>query len=141
MEGQEVQECSDVDRIALARTRRPNYQPLSRFERSTHWDLKALGGGARALSTEGDNTESRLLGIVDAMKPDGHYQYDAATYVVYSPRIARATVAHPYAFGWSPVWWAMAPRGQDRISGRVWWSCPGLEIRSTSVTGTRPERT
>jgi hypothetical protein len=96
---------------------------LSRFERNAHWDLESLGGTAGGLSTEADNAETRLLGIVDSMKPGGHYEYDAATYVVYSPRLARAALAYPYGYGWNAGWWGYGP----------WWGGPYFGARVVLV--------
>jgi hypothetical protein len=93
---------------------------FARFERNAHWDPGALAG-AGGLSSSGDNPEARLLSVVDAMMPSGHYQYDAATYVVYSPPLARAAFAYPYpyAYGWNGGWWGYDP----------WWGGPSFGAR------------
>jgi hypothetical protein len=88
---------------------------LRRYERNGHWDLEALGqAGGRTASAA--DPESRLVGIVDAMRPDrGRYEYHASTYVVYSPRYARAVYPYPYPWAaWNGGWWGYEP----------WWGRP-----------------
>jgi len=51
------------------------------FVRGDHWDYRVLPAhGAR------DDKEQALLDIVHRMVPDGHFDYDAVTYTVASPR-------------------------------------------------------
>src|SRR5712691_152856 len=51
------------------------------FVRGDHWDYRVLPAhGAR------DYKEQALLDIVHRMVPDGHFDYDAVTYTVASPR-------------------------------------------------------
>jgi uncharacterized protein DUF4384 len=97
---------------------------LTRFERNAHWNAESLGetGG---LSTSADDPETRLLGLVDSMLPDGHYEYDAATYVVFSPRLARAVYAYPYPYAWNGGWWGFDP----------WWGRPAFGARVVVVPG------
>lgn len=100
---------------------------IARYERNARWDIQALGGGG-GLSTSPDDAESRLLSVVDAMKPNGHYEYDAATYTVYSPQVARAVFGHPYvygAYGWGPGWWGYSP----------WWGAPYFGPRVVFAPG------
>jgi hypothetical protein len=87
---------------------------LRRYERNGHWDLQALSQpGGHSASV--DDPESRLVGIVDAMRPDrGHYEYDASTYVVYAPRYARTIYGYPYPYAWNGGWWGYDP----------WWPRP-----------------
>jgi len=92
---------------------------LNRFERNAHWNPDALGDTGGGLSTAPDDPEARLLSLVDAMEPGGHYHYDAETYVVYSPRLARGVYypyAYPYAWG---GWWGYNP----------WWPGPVFGAR------------
>ena len=97
---------------------------VGRYDRNGHWDLQALseaGGHAAAA----DDPESRLVGIVDAMRPDhGHYEYDASTYVVNSPQYARVLYGYPYPYAWSGGWW-----GYDPFWGRPFWGRPFFGTR------------
>jgi len=83
--------------VVLAAWSRTPFE-LTRFERNAHWNADSLGGGRGGLSTSADDPETRLLGLVDAMLPGGHYEYDAATYVIYSPRLARGGYAYRYPY-------------------------------------------
>jgi hypothetical protein len=91
---------------------------LRRYDRNGHWDYGALGqtGGRAAAATD---AETRLLAVVDAMKPDGRYQYDVATYVVDSPRYVRAMYPYAYPWGWNGGWWGFDP----------WWDRPSFGTR------------
>jgi hypothetical protein len=79
---------------------------LDRFARNGHWDPDALNDGGGGLSTASDDPEVRLLSLVDAMSPGGHYRYDAEPYIVLAPRVARAYPSYLYAYpyGWSGYW-------------------------------------
>lgn len=89
------------------------------YERNGHWDLQALGDTA-GRSGAHDDAETRLLALVDAMTPKGgHYEYDAAKYVVYSPRFARVRDWYPYPYAWSGGWWGYDP----------WWGRPYFGTR------------
>jgi hypothetical protein len=110
---------------------------LRRYQRNGHWDLQALGDVGGGLSDSPDDPETRLLGVVDAIKPEGgHYEYDAATYIVYSPRFARAGYGYPspyaypyaYPYAWSGGWWGFDP----------WWGSPFFGTRV--VIAPRPFR-
>ena len=92
---------------------------LRQYERNGHWDLQALADAGSRTATAGD-PETRLIGIVDAMRPDhGSYQYDASTYVVYSPSYARAVYGYPYPYAWNGGWWGYDP----------WWGRPFIGTR------------
>lgn len=97
---------------------------LTRFQRNAHWNAESFGDGG-GLSTSADDPETRLLGLVDAMQPRGHYEYDAATYVIYSPRYARAVYAYPYPYGWNGGWWGYGP----------WWGGPAFRARVVFAPG------
>jgi uncharacterized protein DUF4384 len=98
---------------------------LARYERNAHWDVQALGDTNGERSASRQDPETRLLSVVDAMAPGGHYQYDAATYVVYSPRLARAAYAYPYPYWWNGGWWGYNP----------WWGGPVFGPRVVFVPG------
>src|SRR5216683_1454468 len=51
------------------------------FVRGDHWDYRAL-----TARDAGDDQEQALLDIVQRMVPDGHFDYDAVSYTVASPR-------------------------------------------------------
>ncbi|MEP7177236.1 MAG: DUF4384 domain-containing protein, partial [Gemmatimonadales bacterium] len=69
-----------------------------RYQRNGHWDPGALADAADA----SDDPELRLLSLLDEMKgTSGHYEYDAATYVVYAQRYARAGLGNRYPYGWN----------------------------------------
>src|SRR5712691_2977074 len=51
------------------------------FVRGDHWDYRMLNA-----RDAGDDKEQALLDIVQRMVPDGHFDYDAASYTVASPR-------------------------------------------------------
>ena len=66
------------------------------FVRGDHWDYRVLDA-----RQSGDDKEAALVDIVQRMTPDGHFDYDAATYVIgqryyrdYSP------VSFDYDWGW-----------------------------------------
>jgi len=95
---------------------------LSRLERNGHWDTDALGDTAGGLSATSDDPEARLLSVADAMRPGGHYQYDAGTYVVFAPRVVRAVYPYRYTYGWGGFW------GYD-----PWWPGPAFGTRVVIV--------
>ena len=47
------------------------------------------------------------------------YEYDASTYVVYSPSYARAVYGYPYPYAWNGGWWGYDP----------WWGRPFFGTR------------
>ena len=51
------------------------------FVRGDHWDYRVLDA-----RQAGDDKEAALLDMVQRMTPDGHFDYDAVTYVVTSAR-------------------------------------------------------
>jgi hypothetical protein len=61
------------------------------FVRGDHWDYRGLT--ARDAS---DDKEQALLDIVKRMVPDGHFDYDAVTYTVASPRAYYDGAYSPY---------------------------------------------
>jgi hypothetical protein len=97
---------------------------LRRFDRGGRWDVQALADTAGGLATTSGDAQARLLGLLNAMSQGGRYRYDAATYVVYSPRLARAGFGYPswfgypYGFGWGG-WWGYDP----------WWGGPAFGPR------------
>lgn len=92
---------------------------VQRYEHNAHWDTQALGEVSGGLSSSGGDPEARLQSVVDAMKAGGHYEYDAATYQVYSPRLVRAVYPYPYPYGWNGGWWGYDP----------WWGSPFFGTR------------
>ncbi|HVH08316.1 MAG TPA: DUF4384 domain-containing protein, partial [Gemmatimonadales bacterium] len=62
------------------------------FVRGDHWDYRVLDA-----RQAGDDKESALVDIVQRMTPDGHFDYDAARYIVETYR----TYSHRYV---SPGW-------------------------------------
>lgn len=85
---------------------------LSRFDDNGHWDLQALGATPSGRSRTTDDPESRLLDIVNEMKPDGHFAYDVTTYLVSNPVVIRAPYAYGgywYPYAWGPGWWGYGP--------------------------------
>lgn len=78
------------------------------FVRNDHWDFRALGGPS---ATVRDDPLARLLDIAQQMTADsaGHFEYDAATYVVTGRYASRYDGYHfgvglalgsPYGFGY-----------------------------------------
>src|SRR5206468_12614673 len=51
------------------------------FVRGDHWDYRVLDA-----RQAGDDKEAALVEMVQRMTPDGHFDYDAATYAVASAR-------------------------------------------------------
>lgn len=98
---------------------------LGRYARDAHWDLQALAGAGGGLSTSAEDPEKRLESVVGAMKPDGHFEYDASTYVVYSPRLARAAYGYRDPYAWGAGWWGYNP----------WWGGPFFGPRVAFVPG------
>jgi hypothetical protein len=96
-----------------------------RYDLDGHWDTKALGQAAVERTGTGTDPGARLQRVVDAMKPDRHYDYDAATYTTYAPMLARTIFAYPYPYAWSAGWWGYDP----------WWGRP--YIGSTVIVAPR----
>src|SRR5216684_274463 len=71
------------------------------FVRGDHWDYRML-----TARDAGDDKEQALLDIVQRMVPDGHFDYDAASYTVASPRAYDGAYSPSvglglgYGFGW-----------------------------------------
>jgi hypothetical protein len=75
------------------------------FTRGDHWDYRAL-----TTRDAGDDQEQALLDLVQRMVPDGHFDYDAVSYTVASPRAYYDGAYSPYSpsvglrlgygFGW-----------------------------------------
>jgi len=59
------------------------------FVRGDHWDYRVLPAG--------DDKEQTLLDIVQRMVPDGHFDYDAVSYTVASPRAGSDGAYYPYS--------------------------------------------
>src|SRR2546422_942 len=55
------------------------------FVRGDHWDYRVLDA-----RQAGDDKEAALVDMVQRMTPDGHFDYDAVTYVVASARAYRS---------------------------------------------------
>lgn len=62
------------------------------FVRGDHWDYRVLTG-----RDAGDDQEQALLDIVQRMLPDGHFDYDAVSYTVASPRASYDGAYSPYS--------------------------------------------
>src|SRR5712692_11080500 len=62
------------------------------FVRGDHWDYRAL-----TARDAGDDQEQALLDIVQRMVPDGHFDYDAVSYTVASPRAYYDGAYSPYS--------------------------------------------
>src|SRR5713101_4559242 len=62
------------------------------FARGDHWDYRVLTG-----RDAGDDQEQALLDIVQRMVPDGHFDYDAASYTVALPRASYDGSYYPYS--------------------------------------------
>jgi hypothetical protein len=69
------------------------------FVRNDHWDFRALGGASTAVR---DDPLANLLDIVRRMSGDssGHFEYDQATYVVRSSRLASRYGYDGYGYGY-----------------------------------------
>jgi len=71
------------------------------FVRGDHWDYRML-----TARDAGDDKEQALLDIVQRMVPDGHFDYDATSYTVASPRAYDGAYSPSvglglgYGFGW-----------------------------------------
>jgi len=67
------------------------------FVRGDHWDYRVLD-----VRQSGDDKEAALVDIVQRMAPDGHFDYDAASYVVTAQRAYRDYYPSYYSvgFGW-----------------------------------------
>ncbi|HMH81559.1 MAG TPA: DUF4384 domain-containing protein, partial [Gemmatimonadales bacterium] len=70
------------------------------FVRGDHWDYRVLSA-----RESGDDKEAALVDIVQRMAPDGHFDYDAVTYVVAAARNYSASYYPGYSglgigFGW-----------------------------------------
>src|SRR5260370_10617588 len=75
------------------------------FMRGDHWDYHVL-----TVRDAGDDKEQTLLDIVQRMVPDGHFDFDAVSYTVASPRPSYDGAYSPYSssiglglgygFGW-----------------------------------------
>src|SRR5713101_10033539 len=74
---------------------------LDEFARGDHWDYRML-----TARDAGDDKEQALLDIVQRMVPDGHFDYDATSYTVASPRAYDGAYSPSvglglgYGFGW-----------------------------------------
>ncbi len=78
---------------------------VDEFMRGDHWDYHVL-----TVRDAGDDTEQTLLDIVQRMVPDGHFDFDAVSYTVASPRASYDGAYSPYSssiglglgygFGW-----------------------------------------
>ncbi|HZI22746.1 MAG TPA: DUF4384 domain-containing protein [Gemmatimonadales bacterium] len=64
------------------------------FVRGDHWDYRVLDA-----RQAGDDKEAALVDIVQRMT-DGHFDYDAASYVVVAPRAYRDYYPASYGWGW-----------------------------------------
>src|SRR5713226_1580831 len=65
---------------------------LDEFARGDHWDYRVL-----TARDAGDDKEQALLDIVQRMVPDGHFDYDAVSYTVASPRAYYDGAYSPYS--------------------------------------------
>ena len=72
------------------------------FVRGDHWDYRVLD-----VRQAGDDKEAALVDIVQRMTPDGHFDYDVASYVVSTERAYRDayypsyfSVGLGYGWGW-----------------------------------------
>ncbi len=78
---------------------------VDELARGDHWDYRVL-----TRRNTGDDPKQALLDIVQRMVPDGHFDYDAVTYTVASPRASYDGAYFPYSssvglglgygFGW-----------------------------------------
>lgn len=62
------------------------------FVRGDHWDYRVL-----AAPDAGDDKEQTLLDVVQRMVPDSHFDYDAVSYTVASPRAYHDGSYYPYS--------------------------------------------
>jgi len=62
------------------------------FVHGDHWDYRVL-----TTRDAGDDQEQALLDVVQRMVPDGHFDYDAVTYTVASPRAYYDGAYSPYS--------------------------------------------
>jgi hypothetical protein len=108
---------------------------VTRFERNAHWNTQALGDTGGGLSRAADDPETRLLGLMDAMRPGGHYEYDAATYVVYAPRFAAPCTATRTRTRGTGAGGGSIPGGAAPRSARGWCSDRGAS--DFAATGSR----
>lgn len=65
---------------------------FNEFMRGDHWDYRVL-----IARDAGDDKEQALLDIVQRMVPDGHFDYDAVSYTLASPRAAFEGAYYPYS--------------------------------------------
>jgi hypothetical protein len=103
------------------------------YERDGQWDLQALADATGRQSASAGDPETRLRIVVDSMKGGGQYEYDAVTYVLYSPRLARVGY-YPYPYAWGG-WWGYDPwSGYSPWWGyRPWWGGPYFGARAVIV--------
>jgi len=93
---------------------------LARYDRNGHWDFQALDATPSGLSRSAQDPETRLLDIVNAMKPDGHFEYDVSTYLVSNPVVVHAPYGYWYPYAWGPGWWGYDPFwGRPIVAPRV----------------------
>jgi Domain of unknown function (DUF4384) len=91
---------------------------VENFARDDRWDFRALSD-----SPVRDDPESRLLSLVQRMKPVGEqFVYDVATYVV-SEQYARRPYPYPYSsWGYDPWWsYGYGPRFGVGFWYRPWY--------------------
>ncbi len=62
------------------------------FVRGDHWDYRVL-----TARDAGDDRKQALLDILQRMLPDGHFDYDAVSYTVASPRASYDGAYSPYS--------------------------------------------
>lgn len=109
------------------------------FVRNDHWDFRTLGGPS---STVRDDPMAKLLDIVQQMSGDssGRFDYDLATYVVNSNRVAsRYGYGYGDGYGWGyPYHFGVgfySPFCADPFWG--WSSCVGYGFGYPFGFGTR----
>src|SRR5213593_4020478 len=69
------------------------------FVRGDHWDYRVLDA-----RLAGDDKEAALVDLVQRMVPDGHFDYDAVTYVVASARAYYDSYYPHYAVNFGYGW-------------------------------------
>src|SRR6266480_3157065 len=69
------------------------------FVRGDHWDYRVLDA-----RQAGDDKEAALVDMVQRMTPDGHFDYDAVTYVVASARAYYDSYYPQYAVNFGYGW-------------------------------------
>src|SRR6266704_2216384 len=69
------------------------------FVRGDHWDYRVLDA-----RQAGDDKEAALVDMVQRMPPDGHFDYDAVTYVVASARAYYDSYYPQYAVNFGYGW-------------------------------------